>query len=342
MTSRHTFHMAFEPMTIEHLGLRLYSTLPPVLSELVSNAYDAESPVVEVSFPTDKVTTETEVIVRDYGHGMDADELEREYLPIGRNRRGEDSSNSQSKNGKRTVTGRKGLGKLSSFGVAEEMEIRAIKSGNAWTLRLNYDEMKKWAKSNPGKPYEPVVVKERTGKTSECEGVEIRLRKLRRTKSIDEAIVRRGLARRLNVIGPGFKVVINGAEISPGERTRREECSKDQSWDLADTPAGAMLEAGDVIHGWVGFVPGASQTGRGVDIFANGKAAELGSFFNYSSTSVQFARSHLVGEVHANFLDEGEDLISTARNSVVWESAKSQALQSWGQSLLRWAFDQWL
>ena len=34
--------MSFEPMTIEHLGLRLYSTLPPVLSELVSNSHDAE------------------------------------------------------------------------------------------------------------------------------------------------------------------------------------------------------------------------------------------------------------------------------------------------------------
>jgi len=26
------FEMSFEPMTIEHLGLRLYSTLPPVIS----------------------------------------------------------------------------------------------------------------------------------------------------------------------------------------------------------------------------------------------------------------------------------------------------------------------
>lgn len=102
------------------------------------------------------------------------------------------------------------------------------------------------------------------------------------------------------------------------------------------------LETGDSVAGWIGFVPSASQSARGVDIFANGKAAELGSFFNYSATSIQFARAYVVGEVHADFLDEEEDLISTARNSVVWESAKAQALQSWGQSLLRWAFEQWL
>jgi hypothetical protein len=342
MAANRSFHMYFEPMTIEHLGLRLYSTLPPVLSEMISNAYDAESAVVEVSFPTDKIAQNTEVIVRDYGHGMNADELEREYLPIGRNRRGEESNIAMSKNALRKVTGRKGLGKLSSFGVAEEMEVRTVKDGEAWTLRLNYEEMKEWAKQNSQIPYEPVVVGDRTGKTSDKNGVEVRLRKLRRTQSINEAIIRRGLARRLNVIGSGFKVLINGKEIAPGERTRKEECSTDQLWDLSEVPSGNTLETGDEVNGWIGFLPSASQTGRGVDIFANGKAAELGSFFNYSSTSIQFARAHVVGEVHADFLDEEEDLIATARNSVVWESAKAQALQSWGQTLLRWAFERWL
>lgn len=49
MAGQRKFTMPFEPMTIEHLGLRLYSTLPPVLSELVSNAFDAESRRVEVT-----------------------------------------------------------------------------------------------------------------------------------------------------------------------------------------------------------------------------------------------------------------------------------------------------
>ena len=59
------FEMSFEPMTIEHLGLRLYSTLPPVISEFVSNAYDAESPKVEIQLPVGKITAESEVIIRE-------------------------------------------------------------------------------------------------------------------------------------------------------------------------------------------------------------------------------------------------------------------------------------
>ena len=56
------FTMPFEPTTVDHLGLQLYGTLPPVISELVSNAYDAESKRVEISLPKGAITPESEVI----------------------------------------------------------------------------------------------------------------------------------------------------------------------------------------------------------------------------------------------------------------------------------------
>ena len=341
LSKSRTFHMKFEPMTIEHLGLRLYSTLPPVLAELVSNAYDAESPAVEIVLPPDSITPASEVIVRDFGHGMSADELEDEFLPIGRNRRGPDSSNVKSKHGKRAVTGRKGLGKLSSFGIAKEMEIRSIQNGIAWTLVLDYHGMNKWARAHQGKPYEPKIVAERTGVTTDANGVEVILRGLRRRRPIDPDDVRRGLAQRLRFIGAKFQAKVNGRSIGPGDRTRRSDC-KGLSWDVENTPAGGSLPTGERLGGWIGFVPHASQSGRGVDIFATGKAVQLGSFFNYSSTHAQFASAHLVGEVSADFLDAEQDLVSTARNSVLWEVSSTQLLRTWGRELLRWAFEKWL
>ena len=86
MASDRVFEMNFQPMTIEHLGLRLYSTLPPVISELVSNAYDAEAESVHITVPEGPIGLGAEVKVRDVGHGMNADELQNEYLPIGRGR----------------------------------------------------------------------------------------------------------------------------------------------------------------------------------------------------------------------------------------------------------------
>ena len=34
--------MRFDPNVITHLGIQMYSTLPPVIAELVSNSYDAD------------------------------------------------------------------------------------------------------------------------------------------------------------------------------------------------------------------------------------------------------------------------------------------------------------
>ncbi|MBN1360031.1 MAG: ATP-binding protein [Sedimentisphaerales bacterium] len=339
-----TFEMRFEPMTIEHLGLRLYSTLPPVISEFVSNAYDAEAPKVEVSLPTAKITRDTEIVIRDFGHGMTAIELSDEFLPIGRNRRGKDSKHVMSKNKRRRVTGRKGLGKLSAFGVATEMDVRSIKKGKAICLRLNYDDMQSWIDKYEAKtPYRPTVVKNRTGETNEPDGVEITLRKLHRKSPISDEDIRRGLAKRLAFIGKGFGVFVNGYEVQPEDRLSMDEC--EYAWEVAKLPGSGSVGTKNKLSGWIGFLEKSSQKGRGIDIYATGKAVEIGSFFNYPSTHAQFARAHLVGQIHADFLDapgKSGDRVATARNSVVWETSEGQALEKWGHSTLKWAFDKWL
>src|SRR5256885_3660495 len=49
------------------------------------------------------------------------------------------------------------------------------------------------------------------------------------------------------------------------------------------------------------------------------------------------ARSYLVGEIHADWLDEdaGEDLIRTDRQDILWASERGEAFQLWGQQLVR-------
>ncbi len=331
-------------MTIEHLGLRLYSTLPPVISEFVSNAYDAESPKVEIQFPIGKIKQNSEIVIRDFGHGMTAQEIQDEFLPIGRNRRGKKSNNIKSKNDQRLVTGRKGLGKLSAFGIATEMDVRSIKEGFSVCIRLNYKEMESWIdKHDATIPYQPDVIGDKTCKTNEHEGVEITLRKLHRKTSISEEDVRRGLAKRLTFIDKDFRVFVNGTEVNLEDRLSKDECNC--AWDVSEIPGDGLIGPNNMLSGWVGFVEKSSQRGRGVDIYATGKAVELGSFFNYPSTHAQFARAHLVGQIHANFLDapgKYGDRIATARNSVVWEALEGQNLEKWGHKALKWAFDQWL
>jgi len=335
--------MRFEPMTIEHLGLKLYSILPPVIGELISNAWDAEAERVEIILPKGDIKEDSEVIVRDFGKyaGMDADVLQDGYLPIGRNCRDE-LERDFTEHFKRALMGRKGIGKLSAFGVATELEVRTIKNGNAICLLLNYDHMKAWPKD---KLYEPIIVKSRTGPTKEENGTEIHLRKLHRITPIDEDSLRKGIAKRFTVIDTKFKVIVNGKEITPADRKLRKECRVNGSWDVKD-----ILSVGTVVDetkkwfvsGWVGLVEKSSQTERGIDVFVRGKAAELETMFGLKTTHAQYARSYVVGEIHADFLDAIDDNISTSRNSIHWESEPGQKLEQWGQKVLKFLFEEWI
>src|SRR3989442_9918484 len=141
MSSLPKFTMQFEPTTIEHLGLKLYVSLPPVIGELVSNAWDADAENVWVSLPAGSITDRSEIVVKDDGTGMDEQAVQEAYLRIGRNCR-EVLGRETTKIKKRPMMGRKGIGKLSAFGVADELEVRTVHHGVAVCIRLNYQDMK--------------------------------------------------------------------------------------------------------------------------------------------------------------------------------------------------------
>jgi hypothetical protein len=151
----------------------MYATLGKCLVEFVANAYDGEAPDVKITIPfeeIEKTRTQTRnaakervqrgeidaftvlneplpesvvVSVRDEGTGMTPDEIQEKFLPITRNRR-LDATGKQiylkSENGKRFVMGRKGLGKLAGFGVAERIEIITKKAGDSFATVFVLDQ----------------------------------------------------------------------------------------------------------------------------------------------------------------------------------------------------------
>jgi HSP90 family molecular chaperone len=116
--------LKFDPNTIQHLGISLYSQLPSVLSELISNSWDADADNIRLDFFDNN--NNKEIVYRDDGIGMDFDELNEKYLLIGRNRRFSESEITQKG---RKVIGKKGLGKLSIFGICDEIQVKTIKDG---------------------------------------------------------------------------------------------------------------------------------------------------------------------------------------------------------------------
>lgn len=81
--------LSYDPHIIDHLGIKMYATLPNVLAELIANAYDADAKNVSICL-YDK-EGEKSIKVIDDGLGMSFDEINDKFLKIGRRKRNEDN-----------------------------------------------------------------------------------------------------------------------------------------------------------------------------------------------------------------------------------------------------------
>ena len=142
--------MKYDPNVIHHLGLNMYNRLPSSLSELIANAWDADSTQVEICHDTVNGT----ITIRDDGNGMTFDEIQDHYLSIGRNKRQCPNGNVSSKLG-RKVMGRKGIGKFAGLGIANIIEIITQKDGKLTHFQMNYPRM---TQTPEGIPYEPEII----------------------------------------------------------------------------------------------------------------------------------------------------------------------------------------
>jgi hypothetical protein len=327
--------MLFDINTIKHLGLQMYSTLPPVIGELVANAWDADAEVVEITVPIDPINTESEIVVWDDGAGMSDADIREAYMIVGRDRRRSDND-APTPGHHRKVIGRKGIGKFSAFGIAGEIEVETIKDGETSRFIMNYAELEAAAEKRRFRM--PPLPPTRTLK----KGTRVTLRGIVKFKDRRMSIqaLRRALARRFSIIGAqsNFTVSVNGDPISPTERDLKALLEKDADgnpylWEFDDVE----IEPGTgwTVSGWIGALTRTTQLADGIDrgivIMARGKLVQEPFIFG-AEVGQQFALSYLIGELHAEFVDGEEDRISTTRNSLVWDSEPNAKLKEWGRA----------
>ncbi len=335
-STKNPYVMRFDVGTIKHLGLQMYSTLPPVIGELVANAWDANATRVQIVIPDSPLDPHrSEAIISDNGAGMSDADIRTKYVVTGRDRREDEGTDVTPDPFKRMVMGRKGIGKFSSFGIAKEIEIESAKDGEISRLKMNYDEMIKMADSRsiqfPSLPP--------TGTLSG--GTRITLRKFAKfnRRRIPITRLRKGLARRFSIIGgqDDFEVVINGIPISPEERDLRSLLDRDADgnlyiWNYKDTK---IKEDEDwLVSGWIGALnrttPNLDGIDRGIALMARGKLVQEPFVFE-AVVGQQYALSYIIGELHVEFVDALEDTIGTNRNALVWDTESNTALREWGQ-----------
>jgi len=93
------------------------------------------------------------------------------------------------------------------------------------------------------------------------------------------------------------------------------------------------------VRGWVAYAkePYKDDLMAGVRIYCWGKITSQTRVFNRRAgfTGEHDVRSYLVGELHADWLDENEDLIQTDRRDILWAHELGQKFEEWGQAVVR-------
>ncbi len=305
--------MSFDPQTIEHLGVKMYSQLPNAIAELIANSYDAESPEVHI------VLTDNEegksIAVVDKGIGMSFEEINENFLRIGRKRR--ESDRGLSPNGKRKVTGRKGLGKLAFFGIGDTIQIITKKNGNCVNFTMNWDDIIHSKTPN----YEPQYTIESCDPKEQ--GTTIVLTNLKRKTAFDAEGLASSLARLFDFFDDDFvaDITLNGkAPISIDKTLRYRNIDSQFTWEIP-----AFNEAkthylykktiiGELLATEKPLKPGL----RGITLYAHGRMVNAPEFFDVGESSHFY--SYLTGWLDVDFVDEQEeDIISTDRQSLSWD-----------------------
>ncbi|RMU82988.1 hypothetical protein ALP22_01250 [Pseudomonas coronafaciens pv. porri] len=307
------FVMKFDPKTIEHLGVRMYSTLPPALAELISNAYDADASEVKINL-AETASGPSSISVTDDGHGMSALDIQEKFLVIGRNRRKQEGD-VPTERFKRLATGKKGLGKLALFGLSKHITIDTIKDGLRNRFSLDWDSlMTSEGEYSPSREIN-------NQKTTRASGTTIKLSKLKRQSSFDIEALADSLSK-IFIADTTFSIVLNkGHERAiVNEQRRYKHFNKEFEWDLEDYVDDSSLYKNVVGKLFTAETPIRPNSGlRGISIFSRGKLVNAPEFFS-SSTSSHFYQ-YLTGWIRADFIDElDEDVISTNRQSINWDN----------------------
>ena len=347
------YAMTISRNTIDKLGVNLYDKVADVLAEIISNSYDADAGHVTVRIPAGMslatrkrdgavVDRNLAITVEDNGHGMTPDEANAFYLKAGTDRRtdaGRGSSAAVSPERRRPVMGRKGIGKIASFGICKRIEVWSAGgdgNGGGHTVShftLCYDDIVQ----DTDAAYHPEAG-DQDGTASERRGTRITLSDFLSKRVPDMDTLKRQLARKFGPGLPGLRISI--VDTQTGESAELPEMDveiiPDTRIDKDETvdPGGLNLP----VRGWVAYSkhPYRNEDVAGVRIYARGKLAAVTRDFGRKAgfTGEHSIRSYLVGEIHADWLDDEEDLIASDRQDILWSSDKCEKFKEWGQGLV--------
>lgn len=354
-----TYRMTVDLNVLDHLGINLYSNIAAVLTEAVANAWDADAQSVEITIDSDAEWIE----IVDDGIGMTVADMNEKYLRVGYRRREEDDTHGRTTAKGRQVMGRKGLGKLSLFSIANLIDVQSAKDGQSHGLRMSVDGIHK-SVENKEPFYRPDPLP--AGEVTVTKGTKIVLRDIKRQRlGRGAAALRKRLARRFSVIGAlhDFSITIDGQPITTDDRGDLPIVQF--LWTMGEfepEPASIpkVLERETLPHrfdgwdatwsvdGWIGTARLPKQLDsedagnlNGIVVFARGRL-----FHENILDKVNDGRlytKYLTGQIEADFLDEDDepDIATSDRQRVQEDDPRYAQLLAFLRSRLTQVEKRW-
>lgn len=327
---------------IKHLGLQMYSGAVPSIAELIKNAYDANAKIVDVVIPFGADwDAKTTIQVGDDGNGMDFADFDRKYLVVGRDRRTEEGDRVEG-NPDRKPIGRKGLGKLAGFGIADVVVVRSVRNGKRSQFEMNYQKIKRL---ELGQQYHPDVI-EVDSPTDETPGTTIILRSIKLQRSVQEEEFRHSMAKRFALLSGDFAIRVNGIPLRRDEIELQFRYPESDSDHLEERFNYENVTGYGTIKWWIGFtkLPIRRDEDRGVVVMVRGTLAQQTPFFFGLTGGFegQLGLQYITGEIYADSLDRDTiDAIATDRSSVNWEKEEALPLLQWGRDKIKELLKEW-
>jgi hypothetical protein len=355
------YTMRMSRLTVDKLGVKLYDKASAVVAELIANSYDADAENVTVQLPIgtplakkneagDIADAGYSVVVGDDGHGMTPAEAQRYFLSVGSDRRTRTGDGAKSRGKKRSVMGRKGIGKLAPFGICKRIEVRSAggpKTDQGYQVSHFILEFDKIVNDEEGDAPIEAGPDDRTW--SGQHGTTVTLSDFLPKRVPDKRTFTRQVARRFSLAKSDFTIHVE--DVHADATTPRADKAFDIPKFQVDLNEATKITVDDrpvpydgrdlPVKGWLAFGRYAikDEEEAGVRIYARGKiVATTRDFEQPAGFTGEFTmRSYLVGEIHAEWLDrdDDEDLVRTDRQGILWDSEYGEALRFWGALLVK-------
>lgn len=359
--SEHRYEMGIDLNVLNHLGLNLYSNTPAVLSEVIANSWDADATEVKVEFDIGQ----GEIAIHDNGVGMNLEDINKRYLLVGYQKR---KYQTETRRGRKPM-GRKGIGKLSLFSIANKISLYTQKEGNQQESLLmdatKIRELIEGGNTSQLRKYRPVAID--SDATLEGSGTIIRIRDLKKVSLTNATIfnLRKRIARRFGIMGGrhDFHIFVDGQEIKISDRDYFHKArfifrfgphpyeTYCTNLDLDDNGNGlsflrkhrfgsdgiASDDGHYEIGGWIGIARKSNQLdGQGDDENLNRITVLVREKIAQEDILQEFRlggmiTKYIYGEIYADFLDldESDDIATSGRQRILENDERYQALKAY-------------